>query len=185
MDLKKIKYQIKDVDIEGFYIPVNVKISDNGILFLDDAEFQSKTMSFMLKDLKFVYAYFFYMKQPNTAHYDILHGSELNLVKELHIKKERYSIFKPGLIFDWKDEQIDKFVDFLNSKNPLFEINIDDVSHKVTPEYSSFGVVFESTLNHISCKFCDFLECSYRRSDLDKKLIDKIYLRENSNGSKS
>jgi len=185
MALKKIKYQIENVEVEGFYLPVKVRIADNGILFLDDTEFQSKTMAFMLKNLSFVYAYFFYLKGDNDNYYDILHRSELELLKEVHIKKERYSIFKPGLIFDWKNEQIDKFVDFLNLKQPPFKISLNKISHKITPAYSSFGIVFESTLNHISCNFCDFLKCAYRRTELDKKLIDKIYLRENSNGSKS
>lgn len=185
MESKGIAYQIGNVKIEGFYLSVKIKISDNNTLFLDNTEFKSKTMAFMLKDLKFVYAYFFYLKEKNDDYYKILHDAELRLVKELHIKLERYSIFKPGLIFDWKDGQINQFIDFLNEKNPPFEITSDSENHKVIPQYSSFGIIFESTLNHISCDFCNFLECSYRRTDLDKKLIEKIYLRENSNGSKS
>lgn len=181
--MKQIDFNIEGKEVKGFYFSSNVSVKDDKV-FLDDYEFASKTLAYMVSDLKMVYSFFMYLPNDNENYYEILHKAELELVKMLGFRKDSFSIFKPGLIIDWKNGQINKFIDYLNSKKPDVVIKADKESHKVTPEHSFFGLLFQSTLTSISCMFCDLLTCEYRRSDLDKKLIDKIYRLENSKESK-
>ena len=179
-NMKEILYHVDQNEIKGFYFPVEIKVDKDNIE-IGDYKFQSKTLSYMLSGLNFVYSYFMYLPTYNEKHHDLLHKAEMMLVSEVGFKKDTYSIFKPGLIVDWKENEIKNFIDFIKLKSNADFIKVDESTSKVTPEYSSFGIMFESTLNSISCMFCDLLTCQYRRSPLDQKLIQEIYRREKTN----
>ncbi len=182
--MDKLIFNIDNTEVKGFYFKAKIKTEDD-LVFLDDYKFRTRTMAYMLSPLNFVYVFFIYVDKDTPDYYDILHKAELELVKKVGFTKQSYSIFKPGLIIDWKNGEIKKFIDYLKSKNPDIEIKVNENDYKVFPELSSFGVLFESTLTSISCMFCDLLSCEYRRSKLDEKLIEKIYRLENSKESKS
>ncbi len=180
--MENFSFKIKNNDVFGFYFTAKVRV-DKDTVYLDNHRFTSKTMAYMMSGLNFVYVFFLYLDDKTEDYYDILHKAELELVKKVGFTEDSYSIFKPGLIVDWKDKAVNDFVEYLVSKNPDAPIKIKN--NKVIPELSSFGVLFQSTLTSISCMFCDLLTCKYRRSPLDEKLIEKIYRLENSKASKS